>query len=299
MIKLSRIQAGLALVWVVSLVVAWRPLAATFALSWRNDDYTHILLILPVSAALLWLQRRSLRAAAKLNLRAGSVILAAAALIFCSAFVWSASFPSDVQLAIRMFALVVWWIGSFVLCFGFRAARTALFPLLFLFALVPLPRSALDVIIAWLQQGSAWSASALFSMCGVPVMRNGTVLTISGLSVVIAKECSSIRSSSMLLVTTLVLAHLLLRSPWRKALVVCLSVPLSVAKNGLRVFMLVMLATRVNPGYMTGRLHHQGGILFFLIALLCEFAVLWILRRGEDKPPTPPLNPVKAAAQDN
>jgi exosortase/archaeosortase family protein len=100
----------------------------------------------------------------------------------------------------------------------------------------------------------------------------------------------------MLLVTTMVLAQLLLRSPWRKALVIGLAVPLSVAKNGLRIFTIAMLGTRVDPGYLTGKLHHQGGIVFFGIALIAVFALLWIFRRGENWPLKSDLNPVKSKA---
>jgi exosortase/archaeosortase family protein len=85
----------------------------------------------------------------------------------------------------------------------------------------------------------------------------------------------------MLLVTTIILAQLFLHSPWRKALVVGLAVPLSIAKNGLRIFAIAMLGTRVDPVYITGRFHHQGGIIFFAIALIIMFALLWIVRRGE------------------
>ena len=85
----------------------------------------------------------------------------------------------------------------------------------------------------------------------------------------------------MLIVTTMVLAQLLLRSPWRKALIILVAIPLSVAKNGLRIFTIAMLATRVDPSFLTGRLHRKGGIVFFLIALAVTFLLLWILRRGE------------------
>jgi exosortase len=113
------------------------------------------------------------------------------------------------------------------------------------------------------------------------VTQDGLFLTIPGLTLMVAEECSSIRSSSMLLVTTMVLAQLLLRSPWRKALLIAIAVPLSVAKNGLRIFSIAMLGTRVDPGYLTGSFHHQGGIIFFAIALFIIFALLWGLRRGE------------------
>jgi exosortase len=296
MTKLARHQAGLALLWAATLLIGWRPLVDTFALALRDDEFTYILLILPVSAALIFLEWRSLRTMLAFGVRTGSVFLAIAVLIACSALVWSASLPSDAQLSIRMFALVLSWIGAFVLCFGSRASRSVLFPLLFLFGLVPLPQLVLNEVVALLQQGSAWTAYVFFAAFGVPVARDGVLLTIPGLTLQVAQECSSIRSSSMLLVTTMVLAQLILRSPWRKALVIGCAVPLSIAKNGLRIFSIGMLGTRVDPVYITGRFHHQGGIIFFAIALIVIFALLWILRRGEGSSPTSNRSPVKATA---
>jgi len=297
--KVEKHQAGLALLCAVTLLLGWRPLVDTLGLAFRDDEFTYILLILPVSVALIYLEWRPLRTMVTLGVRAGCVFLAIAALIACASLVWSASLPSDVQLSIKMVALVLSWIGAFVLCFGSQASRQVLFPLCFLFGLVPVPQLLLNQIIALLQTGSAWSAYVLFALFGVPVTRDGVLLTIPGLTLQVAHECSSIRSSSMLLVTTMVLAQLLLRSPWRKALVIGLAVPLSVAKNGLRVFTIAMLSTHVDRGYLTGRFHHQGGIVFFAIALIVIFGVLWILRRGEDSPPVSDRNPVKATVNRN
>jgi exosortase/archaeosortase family protein len=115
------------------------------------------------------------------------------------------------------------------------------------------------------------------------------LIHIPGLTMEVAPECSSIRSSLMLLVTTMVFAHLLLRSRWKKLVVVAVAIPLSVAKNGLRIFALGVLATRVDRGFLTGRLHRQGGIIFFLIALAALLLLLWILR-GESEKPRPGLH---------
>jgi len=282
MTKVAQHQAGFVLLWAVSLIVWWRPLVATFALALRDDQYTHLLLILPISAALIFQERRTLRTMVTMNLRIGAAFLAFAVLIVLSALVWPVSLPPDVRLSLTMSALVVSWIGAFVLCFGLRASRLVVFPLCFLLGLVPLPQAALSTIVALLQLGSAWTAHGLFAAFGVPVAQDGVLLTIPGLTLQVAQECSSIRSSSMLLVTCIVLAQVLLRSPWRKAFVIGLAVPLSVAKNGLRIFTIAMLGTRVDPGYLTGRFHHQGGIVFFAIALIAVFVLLWILRRGEE-----------------
>jgi exosortase len=115
------------------------------------------------------------------------------------------------------------------------------------------------------------------------VAEDGTQLTIPGLTIEVARECSSIRSSLMLVVTSMVLAQMLLRSAWQKTLVIAFAIPLSVAKNGLRIFVLAMLATRVDRSYLTGRLHHQGGIIYFLIALAVIFLLIWVARRGEER----------------
>jgi exosortase len=296
MTRLAKHQAGFAVLMAVSLLIGWRPLVDTFELSWRSDEYTQILLILPISAALIFLERRSLWSMVNLNIRIGSILLAIAVLIGCAMIGWSASLPSDVQLSIRMIALVLWWIGSFVFCFGPRPSRLVLFPLCFLFGLVPCPQLLLSALVALLQQGSAWATHVLFSVFDVPVAQNGVLLTIPGLTLKVAQECSSIRSSSMLLVTTIVLAQLLLRSSWRRALVIGLAIPLSVAKNGLRIFTIAMLGTRVDPGYLTGRFHRQGGIVFFAVALMSSFAFLWALRMSEDLSIEPRLSPVDANA---
>jgi exosortase len=266
--KIKKNQVIFLALCAVSLLAEGRALFDTLALSIQNDEYTQILLILPISATLIFLERPWSQSTSRWDLRVGATLLAIAFAFAGLAALWSVRISGDVKLSIEMIALVLSWIAIFVLCFGPMVARSVLFPLLFLFGLVPIPQASLNLIVAWLQLSSAWSAHALFAVFGVPVFQESTFLTIPGLTVQVAQECSSIRSSSMLLVTTIVLAQILLRSSWRKWFVVCLAIPLSVAKNGLRIFTIAMLGTRVDPGYLTGRLHHQGGILFFAIALL-------------------------------
>jgi exosortase/archaeosortase family protein len=85
----------------------------------------------------------------------------------------------------------------------------------------------------------------------------------------------------MLIVTSMVLAHLFLRSFWRKTAVVLTAIPLSIAKNGVRIFTIAMLGTRVDPGFLHGDFHHHGGIVFFLLALFAVLLLLWLLNRRE------------------
>lgn len=283
----------------ISVAIWWGPPASLFALAWRDEPYTHILLILPMSAALIFMQWKPPAGMSGSSTVAGASLLLIAVLARVGTGLGlgstAASSPGDVRLslnilALNILALVAWWMGAFILSFGTRAFRRALFPLCFLLWMVPLPQFVLDPLVGLLQQGSTTSAHWFFAAAGIPVEQTGTLVHLPGLTLEVAPECSSIRSSMMLLVTTMFLAQLLLVSPWRKTVVVAAAIPLSVLKNGLRIFSLGTLATKVDPSFLTGRFHRQGGIIFFLIALFGIFLLLWILRRGENHDSRTPGN---------
>jgi exosortase len=232
--------------------------------------------------ALVFFERDLLNTASEPAVKFGSALLFVATVIGFSSR-WMAGSQSDTRLSVSMIAMLTWWIGSFVLCFGVRIARSFLFPLCFLFWLVPIPAPALTKIAGFWQHWSASSAAALFSILGIPVMQDGIVLSIPGLTLEVAQECSSLRSSLMLIVTSMVLAHLFLRSFWRKSVVVLASIPLSIIKNGVRIFTISMLGTRVDPGFLHGNLHRRGGIVFFLLAMFVVLLLIWLLNRSENQ----------------
>ncbi len=281
---------GFAFLCAVSIVFWWRPLVATFELALSNEAYTHILLIFPISLALIYMDSIQVDSNAPRSDRLASTRLGASllavALLAGGYERWRlGSATADVWLTVGMFALVSWWIGSVVVCFGSKTLWAFLFPLCFLFLAVPIPNLALGWIVEFLQQQSASASRIMFRAIGVPATQDGIMVYIPNLDIEVARECSSIRSSWMLVVSTMVLAHLFLRSWWRKGLLVALAIPLSVAKNGLRIVTIGELGTRVDPGYLTGNFHHHGGIVFLGVALVVIVALLWILRRTEGPMP--------------
>ncbi|MGA9526805.1 MAG: archaeosortase/exosortase family protein [Terriglobales bacterium] len=269
----------------------WRaPLAQTFRLAFSNEAYTHIILIIPLSLALAWFDWQTLRPAIQPRRLGGLFLLTGALVLGCfarwpagltSAGLTPLALTSDVRLSLSMFAFVTWCVASVVVCFGSAVFRALVFPLCFLFWLVPFPDFLLTVIIVSLQNGSASAARWLFEAARVPVTQNGILLSIPGLDIEVARECSSVRSSMVLIVTTMVLAHLFLQSWWREVLLVLVAIPLSIAKNALRIFVIVELATHVNPEYLHGSLHRRGGIVFLTVALGGIVILLWLLARSE------------------
>ena len=265
---------------VASLLVWIKPLISTFQLALSNDGYTHTLLILPLSLALMFYEREPVSSKLAASKWLGYGLLLGAVLLRFMSGLHTIGL-TEIGLSLSMLGLVLWWVGTVVVCFGSAVFRSLLFPLCLLILMVPLPERAVDTVREALQHQSAAATAFLFRTAGVPVAREDVYLSIPGLDIEVARECSSIRSSTMLVVTTLVLGHLFLVSWWRQVVLVVISFLLSVAKNAARIFVIAELGTRVDPGYLNGRLHRQGGFIFLGLAILVEIFFLWVLKRGE------------------
>src|ERR1017187_8065579 len=110
------------------------PLVGTFRLALANDAYTHILLILPLSAALIYLDSKYLDSKAhridpQSSRRIGAALLALSLLTGCYARWGIVAAHDDVRLTLSMLALVTWWIASVLLCFGTSTFQSFMFPL--------------------------------------------------------------------------------------------------------------------------------------------------------------------------
>jgi len=208
-------------------------------------------------------------------------MLSASGLLYWLAGRYVESASGNDQLSIAIFTVVLLCIGCFILCYGLAALTRSVFPLLFLFLIVPMPEILLSRVIFWLQSGSAEVSDAMFQMLSVPVFRTGFTFFLPGISIEIARECSGIRSSVAMLIVSLLAGHLFLRSPWTKALLTLTTLPLLVIKNGIRIVTLTLLSVHLDPSFLTGNLHHRGGIVFFVLALGLLAALLWSLQRLE------------------
>jgi len=102
------------------------------------------------------------------------------------------------------------------------------------------------------------------------------------LTIEIAKECSGIRSSISILISSLLAGYLFLRSPWRRGILVIIAVPVLLFKNAVRISALSYLAVYHDPKWLTSKLHQEGGIWFFLLGLLVLYPVLKILIRMDN-----------------
>jgi exosortase len=254
-----------------------------------NESYSHIIIVPFLSLFVAFTERKKIFGELAPSRVAGGGVILAALIVswFTNQFGWGPRGPES--LSAEAAALVAFWVGAFLVCYGTKAARRAFFPLALLLFAVPVPEPLLSRVIALLQRGSAEVAYLSIRAAGAPVLRQGLYITVPGIVIQVAEECSGIRSSMGLLITCLLAAHFFLRTTWRKSVFVLLSVPLAIVKNGVRIATLTLLSLHVNPGFLRGNLHRDGGFVFYLLMLAILWPVLSLLQRSENRQRSLPL----------
>ncbi len=284
----------------VTASILWfhEPLTLVLASSLQDEHsehYSHIVLIPLLCLYLLYLRRATIFTRVEWSPFLGSILMVIGGAVSLSAKEPISETLDSASPSILSFVMMCW--GAFLFCYGIHAFRTASFGLGLMVFMVPFPSVLLEVIVAFLQHGSAEATDVLFSVLGVPVFREGFVFSLSDFTIYVAEECSGIRSTLALFITGLAAGHLFLRSTWAKMGLVSIVVPLAIVKNAVRIVGLALLANYVDPSFITdSALHRNGGIPFFLVSLAVLLSLVWLIRKLEQRFGYDPQNESHAQA---
>jgi exosortase len=124
-------------------------------------------------------------------------------------------------------------------------------------------------------------SAVLFRATATPFHRDGFVFDLPNLVIEVADACSGLRSSIALTLTSLLGGYTFLQSSIARSALLLAVLPVTIVKNAIRIVTLWLLAIHVDPTFVTGRLHHNRGVAFFLMALALLAPWLVFLRRLE------------------
>jgi eight transmembrane protein EpsH (proposed exosortase) len=256
------------------------PLREFVTYARHSEVHSYVLLIPFVSAYLIYIRWKHL--SRELSTAWGSALLlaVAGAGALLANYHFAALGQNDHMTLIAL-SFVCFVIAGVLLFLGSKWARSAMFPLFFLAFMIPLPEAAVDLLENASKEASAEVANWLFLISGTPFLRNGTFFQLPGITIAVAKECSGIRSSLVLVITSLLAANMFLCTTWRRALLVCAVIPLGLLRNGLRILVISLLCVHIGPEMINSVIHRRGGPFFFAASLIPLFLLLWWLRRGE------------------
>ncbi len=135
------------------------------------------------------------------------------------------------------------------MCDGAEAFQVATFPVLFLPLMVARPPFLLGRALRILRSGSAQAARVCFRWAGGPPFRDGSGLSLPGIDGEVAGQCSGTRSGVAPFITSHLMGHVFLRSPWRNFGLILAVFPITL-KGGLRIVTIPWLAVGANPGFL-------------------------------------------------
>ena len=268
----SRSQRLSLLILVIAVGVLYARIFVALFGDWMHDpNYSHGVLVPLFSGFLIWRIRHRL---ARLPIRpswwglggiAGALGMLVVGKLGAELFLTRSSF--------------IFLLGGIVLYFlGWRRLRALLFPLLFLFLMIPIPALIFNQISLPLQFFASHVASSLLTLAGVPVLRAGNIIRLPTMTLEVAQACSGIRSLISLIALAIIYGYFVESSLWRRMVLVAAAVPIAVLANAVRIMGTGMLVEYWSPEWATGFFHAFSGWVVFVVALLLLFAFHNVLR---------------------
>ena len=267
---------------VTILIIFYSAISRLIILSFSNELYSHMVLIPLISGYFVYSKRKTIFVNKKYSFAAGTILTIAGIIFYLLGINQQIKLNQNDYLFVTVSSALISWTGGLIFFYGTQTFRNALFPLLFLAFMIPIPTYIIDKIVFFLQVGTAEAASIFFKLIGITVFREGLIFQLSNVSVEVAKECSGIRSSMATVIIGVLLEQIFLRSWWRKAVLLLSIIPLIIIKNGIRVTVLTLLGNYVDSNFLThSALHKSGGIVFFMPIIIILMVILWLLKRSE------------------
>ncbi|GHF99369.1 exosortase A [Thalassotalea marina] len=271
-----RVTNGKFLLYFGVLIVAWLslywPAIIGMESIWRRSDtFAHGYFILPLSCWLIWRDRQVLLNSDISTSWLAAIVLLGSVLLGVVASIADVAVISQLSAVISLIA-VVW------LCIGDKLAWHYKFPLAYLLFLVPMGEN----LIPWLQDVTAWFTVFFLQLTGIPVFRDGLYIqTPTGLFEV-AVACSGIRYLIASAAVGSLFAYLSYTKFKKQVIFTLFAVVLPIIANGIRAYLIVIIAHYSDMKYATGADHLVYGWLFFGLVIMLMF---WLGGKFADPEP--------------
>ena len=256
-----------AYVWLV-----WPSLASMAEIWWRSDTYAHGMVVPVISAWLIYRRRQLFR-----NI-ATCPCWWALPLVVASATGWLLGRAADL-LAIEQLAAATLWLALVLMLLGWPLVRQLLFPLGYLLFAVPLG----EELTPWLQQVTADITVMSLQLSGIPVYVNGLFIEIPSGRFEVAQACSGIRYLIASLAVGTLYGYLTFNGLRKRLIFAGAALLVPILANGIRAYLIVLIAHLSDMKYATGADHLIYGWLFFGLVMLLLF---WVGNFWRDDEPS-------------
>ncbi len=243
-----------------TLAVIWPAFAHAIEVWSTTEEFSYGYLIPLVSIGVIFFRRQALLSSIGRGALGGLVIVIASLATLIAAERLGIHALAGIAVSPLLF-------GAAVYLWGWSAGRMLAFPFGFLVFGLGVFRGLLDTVGFALQGITAVGAGTLASLVGVPVARDGLVLTSDRFAFIVAEPCSGMSSLVSLLALAALWTYVARGSVTARAAVLLSVAPLAIFANSARVTMVLVVAHWFGQDAAIGFFHGASSLVLFGLAL--------------------------------
>jgi exosortase len=199
------------------------------------------------------------------------VVLAQAARLFGLAFLFESA---------ERYSMVLTLAGLVILMGGWQLFRATAHILAFLLLAIPLPGALHNHISSPLQNLATSGAVATLELLGVVVSQEGNTLLLDHrVPVAVAEACSGLRMLTAFVFVSALLAFVVARPRWQKAVILLSSVPIAFVANLVRLVITALLFLWTSDAVANRFFHDFAGWTMMPLAFALLAGELWLMSR--------------------
>ncbi len=249
-------------VFLLSFVSMWDSGSAMVVLWLTTDTYMHGAFVMPLAFVLA--KQMPWPKTASSPLPMGQTIVAL--------LIWGAGILIG-RLSMLNVIQQIMLIGTIplivLLCYGWSIVKHYWPPLMLVFFAVPVG----DFLIPTLQSITADMAVFFLQSSGVSVLRNGWYLSIAAADFRVAEACSGINFLISTFTVAVFYAFFYMEKTYKRVAFICMGLLVPLLANGVRVYLIIMIAHWGDVESATGFDHLVYGWIFFVVILFALFAI--------------------------
>jgi len=230
----------------------------------RSDTYAHGFLVIPASLWLIW-QNKALHP----YLQPTKPSYLGLTFILCNGLFWLFAAMTQI-LVIQQLALVGMLIGSYWFYLGNDSIKEFVFPVLFLYFMVPVGEAQL---LPYLMGFTADFTIALIRLTGLSVYREGLHFSLVSGDWSVVEACSGVRYLISSITLGTIYAYITYRKNYKRTIFILCSLIVPIFANGMRAYMIVMIGHLSGMTLATGVDHIIYGAFFFAIIIFIMFYI--------------------------
>ncbi len=275
----QRTLLSLLAIFVASILIFFTTWESIISIWLRSDTYAHGMIVLPVSTWLVW-RNKSVH---KTLLNPQKRSLLGLLFLLANGLLWIMASITHV-LVIQQYAVVGLLIGSLWFFLGNTAALSILFPLCFLYMMVPVGEGLLPDLMILTADISVF----MLKLTGITVFREGLHLSLVSGDWEVVEACSGLRYLIATITLGLIYAYITYTKAYKRLIFALLSFVIPLLANGLRAYMIIMIGHMSDMTLAVGVDHLIYGAAFFGIII---FVMFYIGSFWKDAVPTPSFEP--------